>query len=125
MGLTSNISMTSTHHTHLNLNLNSQVVPQQTPHNHSYATDNSSYGPIYHHHNTTAHHYHGHAYGTPYDKLKLLATCVQTHNISTSSPNANNVTHSPNSYGMSSYQSFYGSPHQMMRPAGYIDLVPR
>lgn len=143
MGLTSNISMTTGHHTHLNLNLNSQVVPQQTSptmhHNHSqvmgtsnlystigqaYATDNSSYGPIYHHHNTTAHHYHGHAYGTPYDKLKATGHMRPTHNI-TNGNNANNVTHSPNSYAMSSYQSFYGSPHQMMRPAGYIDLVPR
>ncbi|KAM7347509.1 T-box transcription factor 1 isoform 1-T2 [Cochliomyia hominivorax] len=146
MGLSSNIS---THHpvtTHLNLNLNTQVVPQQTSppvthHNHGqvmgssniyssigqpYASDNSSYGPIYHHHHNTAAHYHGHSYATPYDKLKVSGHMRPAHSMTNTPLTSNSVTTpSPNSYSMSSYQSFYGSPHQMMRPGGYIDLVPR
>ncbi|XP_023309552.2 T-box protein VegT [Lucilia cuprina] len=143
VGLT---SMPGSHHTttHLNLNLNTQVVPQQTSppahHQHGqmltsnniyssigqpYTTDNSSYGPIYHHHHNAA-HYHGHSYATPYDKLKVSGHMRQTHGVSNTTLSGNSVTTpSPNSYSMSSYQSFYGSPHQMMRPGGYIDLVPR
>lgn len=146
VALAPNVSMPSSHHatTHLNLNLNTQVVSQQaspsTHHNHGqvmgssniyssigqpYATDNSSYGPIYHHHNAAA-HYHGHAYATPYDKLKVTGHLRQTHSVSNSPLSGNSVTTpSPNSYTMSSYQSFYGSSHQMMRPDGYIGLVPR
>lgn len=138
--------MSSAHHHHahhLNLNLNSQVLSQSSPqhhHGHSatqvmgsaniysslgqpYMGDNSNYGPIYHHNA----HYHGHTYGSPYDKIKVTGHMRQSHNISsnTVSSAGNSVTPSANSYTMSSYQTFYGSPHQMMRPGGFIDLVPR
>ncbi|XP_073829619.1 T-box transcription factor 1 [Musca autumnalis] len=154
-GLTSSLSNSATglmassphhHPTHLNLNLNSQVIPQTSPQHHHhtqhhmasaniysslsqpYATDNSNYGPIYHNP-----HYHGHSYGNPYEKIKVTGHMRQAHghavpnsNSPTGLAGGNSVSPSSNSYGMSSYQSFYGSAaHQMMRPGGYIDLVPR
>ncbi|XP_061391012.1 T-box transcription factor TBX5 [Musca vetustissima] len=133
-------------HTHLNLNLNSQVISQTSPQHHHqahhhmgtaniystlsqpYGTDNSNYGPIYHNP-----HYHGHSYGNPYEKIKVTGHMRQAHSHgvpNSTSPTgltgANNMSPSGNSYGMSSYQSFYNTAaHQMMRPGGYIDLVPR
>ncbi|XP_055844885.1 T-box transcription factor TBX1 [Episyrphus balteatus] len=71
----------------------------------SYTSESSNFGAIYHHN----HHHlsHGHGYGNPYDKIKVPGHMRQTNPYST-------------------YQSFYGSPHhQMVRPNGYIDLVPR
>ncbi|XP_037941173.1 T-box transcription factor TBX1-A-like isoform X1 [Teleopsis dalmanni] len=121
-----------THHAHLNMNLSSnQVVQSPQAHTtHSlaniyssigqpYSSDNSNYGAIYHHN----HYHHSHSYGAPYDKIKVGGG----HNMRTSSAGAATTAVSPsaNPYAMSSYQSFYGSPHQMMRPNGYIDLVPR
>ncbi|XP_011293300.2 T-box transcription factor TBX1 [Musca domestica] len=159
-GLTSSLSNSSTGlmsssphhahhhpgHTHLNLNLNSQVIPHTTsPQHHQqhhmgtaniystlsqpYGSDNSNYGPIYHNP-----HYHGHSYGNPYEKIKVTGHMRQAHGHAGANSNSptglgtgNSVSPSGNSYGMSSYQSFYGSAaaHQMMRPGGYIDLVPR
>ncbi len=68
-----------------------------------YGTESSNFGPFYHHHN------HMPSYGNPYDKFKIPSNA---HSRSTSSP-----------YG--SFQGFYGNPHQLGRPNGYIDLVPR
>lgn len=80
-----------------------------------YPSEPSNFGPFYHHHH---HHNHISSYGNPYDKFKYPG------NIHSRSPNS-----SP--YG--GYQSFYPTnthhhhphPHQMIRPSGYIDLVPR
>lgn len=76
-----------------------------------YAGEVSNFGAFYHHH----HHNHIPAtYGIPYDKFKYPS-------------NSRSPTNSP--YG--SYQGFYpGNVHhhhhrQMVRPNGYIDLVPR
>ncbi|XP_011198562.2 T-box transcription factor TBX1 isoform X1 [Bactrocera dorsalis] len=131
-----------THHTHLNMNLSAAAAAQsqmmstavtQSPHvPHSqvmaaniyssiaqpYASENSNFGAIYHHQ-----HYHS-GYGNPYDKLKVTSHMRQSPATTAGSPTAM-ATAAANAYGISSYQSFYGSPHQMMRPNGYIDLVPR
>ena len=73
----------------------------------TYATDNSNFGPIYHHHphhntmnNTTN-------YSSPYDKYKM-----------STSPH-----HAPNPYS-GHYQGFYNH-HQMVRQTGCIDYIPR
>lgn len=68
-----------------------------------YGAESSNFGPFYHHHN------HIPSYGNPYDKFKIPSNA---HTRSTSSP-----------YG--TFQGFYGNPHQLGRPNGYIDLVPR
>lgn len=78
-----------------------------------YAGEVSNFGAFYHHH-----HHHNHipaSYGLPYDKFKYPT-------------NSRSPTNSP--YG--SYQGFYSSNvhhhhhhRQMVRPNGYIDLVPR
>lgn len=77
-----------------------------------YSGESSNFGPFYHHHH---HHHPNHmpSYGNPYDKFKIPA------NIHSRSPNTS-------SYG--GYQGFYSTTshhHQMVRPNGYIDLVPR
>ncbi|XP_011179974.1 T-box transcription factor TBX1 isoform X2 [Zeugodacus cucurbitae] len=85
-----------------------------------YASENSNFGAIYHHQ-----HYHS-GYGNPYDKLKVTGHMRQSPASTAGSPTAMaTAAAAANAYGISSYQSFYGSPHQMMRPNGYIDLVPR
>ncbi|XP_037039117.1 T-box transcription factor TBX10 [Bradysia coprophila] len=68
-----------------------------------YGTESSNFGPFYHHHN------HIPSYGSPYDKFKIPSNA---HTRTTSSPYA-------------PFQGFYGNPHQLGRPNGYIDLVPR
>ncbi|XP_067639857.1 T-box transcription factor TBX1 isoform X2 [Eurosta solidaginis] len=84
-----------------------------------YASENSNFGAIYHHQ-----HYHS-GYGHPYDKLKVSSHMrPMMASASNSSPTAM-ASAAASAYGISSYQSFYGSPHQIMRPNGYIDLVPR
>lgn len=129
-----------THHTHLNMNLSAAAAQSQmmsttvtqshVPHSQvmaaniystiaqPYASENSNFGAIYHHQ-----HYHS-GYGNPYDKLKVTGHMRQSPATTAGSPTAM-ATAAANAYGISSYQSFYGSPHQMMRPNGYIDLVPR
>lgn len=68
-------------------------------------TENSNFGPFYHHHS------HLPSYGNPYEKFKIPSNA---HSRSTTSPY----------HG--SYQGFYGTAHhQLGRPNGYIDLVPR
>lgn len=70
-----------------------------------YPAENSNFGAFYHHHG------HMPSYGNPYDKFKIPSNVH--HGRSSSSP-----------YG--GYQGFYTTPHhQMVRPNGYIDLVPR
>lgn len=77
-----------------------------------YAGDVSNFGPFYHHH----HNHLSAGYGIPYDKFKYP-------------PNSRSPTNSP----YTAYQSFYPSNvhhhhhhhRQMVRPNGYIDLVPR
>lgn len=71
-----------------------------------YGTENSNFGPFYHHHNHISA-----GYSSPYDKFKIPSNA---HSRTSTSP-----------YG--SYQGFYGSGHhhQLARPNGYIDLVPR
>lgn len=54
----------------------------------TYGTENSNFGPIYHH------HHNAHPYANPYDKYKVPTPTT------------------PNVYG-SHYQGFYG--HQMTR----------
>lgn len=74
-----------------------------------YPGENSNFGAFYHHHS------HMPSYGNPYDKFKIPAN---VHSRSSNSP-----------YG--GYQGFYSTAathhhhHQMVRPNGYIDLVPR
>lgn len=77
-----------------------------------YPSDPSNYGPFYHHH-----HNHISSYGNPYDKFKYPG---------------NIHSRSPNSSPYAGYQGFYPTnthhhhhAHQMIRPSGYIDLVPR
>ncbi|XP_017479944.1 PREDICTED: T-box transcription factor TBX1 [Rhagoletis zephyria] len=130
-----------THHSHLNMNLSaaaqSQMMPtavsqSHVPPSHSqmmaaniystigqpYASENSNFGAIYHHQ-----HYHS-SYASPYDKLKVTGHMRQASAAAAGSPTAM-ASAAANAYNISSYQSFYGSPHQMMRPNSYIDLVPR
>lgn len=92
-----------------------RLTPQNSPHGmpnnglHSigqpYLGDTSNFGPFYHHHG----HHHMPSYGNPYDKYK-------THH-----------TRSPNTSPYDTYQGFYSPPthHQIVRPNGYIDLMPR
>lgn len=70
-----------------------------------YLGDSSNFGPFYHHHS----HHHIPSYGNPYDKYI-------THHV-----------RSPNASPHDTYQGFYSSTthHQIVRPNGYIDLVPR
>ena len=103
--------------TQTNLNNNNNVTMStnrysQSPHQISnaihtisqpYSADSSNFGAFYHHHS------HVPSYGNPYDKFKIPSN---VHSRSTNSP-----------YG--SYQGFYAAPHQIVRPNGYIDLVPR
>ncbi|XP_053948970.1 T-box transcription factor TBX1 [Anastrepha ludens] len=128
-----------THHSHMNMNLSattaSQMMPTPVSQSHvphsqvmaaniystigqPYVSENSNFGAIYHHQ-----HYHS-GYGNPYDKLKVTGHMRPTSATAAGSPTAM-ASAAANAYGISSYQSFYGSPHQMMRPNGYIDLVPR
>lgn len=76
-----------------------------------YLGDSSNFGPFYHHHGQ---HPHIPSYGSPYDKYKSM------HHAHARSPNTS--PYDP-------YQSFYSSNphhhHQIVRPNGYIDLVPR
>lgn len=80
-----------------------------------YMGDSSNFGPFYHHH----HHHHGQhhhisSYANPYDKFKSV-----------------HHARSPNTSPYDPYQSFYSPSthhhhhHQIVRPNGYIDLVPR
>lgn len=71
-----------------------------------YGAENSNFGPFYHHHS------HIPSYGNPYEKFKIPSTA---HTRRATSPY----------HG--TYQGFYGSAphHQLGRPNGYIDLVPR
>lgn len=71
-----------------------------------YLGDSSNFGAFYHHHS----HHHITSYGNPYDKYK-------SHHA-----------RSPNPSPYETYQGFYSPPthhHQIVRPNGYIDLVPR
>lgn len=74
-----------------------------------YLGDSSNFGPFYHHHGQ---HPHIPSYGSPYDKYKSV-----------------HHARSPNTSPYDPYQSFYSSNphhhHQIVRPNGYIDLVPR
>lgn len=74
-----------------------------------YLGDSSNFGPFYHHHGQ---HHHIPSYGNPYDKYKSV-----------------HHTRSPNATSYDPYQSFYSPTshhhHQIVRPNGYIDLVPR
>lgn len=74
-----------------------------------YLGDSSNFGPFYHHHGQ---HHHIPSYGNPYDKYKSV-----------------HHTRSPNASPYDPYQSFYTPNshhhHQIVRPNGYIDLVPR
>lgn len=78
----------------------------------TYASENSNFGPIYHHHahhNTlTATTAHPGSYTTPYDKYKM-----------STSPH-----HTANPYG-SPYQGFYGHPQMVRQTSGCIDYIPR
>lgn len=90
-------------------------LPQNTSHGmannsvHTFAQpylgDTSNFGAFYHHHS----HHHIPSYGNPYDKYK-------THH-----------TRSPPASPYDTYQGFYSPPthHQIVRPNGYIDLMPR
>lgn len=71
-----------------------------------YGVENSNFGPFYHHHS------HIPSYGNPYEKFKIPSTA---HTRRATSPY----------HG--TYQGFYGTAahHQLGRPNGYIDLVPR
>lgn len=72
-----------------------------------YIGDTSNFGPFYHHH----HGQHHHIPSYPYDKYKSV-----------------HHARSPNTSPYDPYQSFYSSAphhHQIVRPNGYIDLVPR
>lgn len=77
--------------------------------NQPYLGDSSNFGAFYHHHGQ---HHHLPSYGNPYDKYKSV-----------------HHTRSPNASPYDPYQSFYSANahhhHQMVRPNGYIDLVPR
>lgn len=76
-----------------------------------YLGDSSNFGPFYHHH---SHHHHLPSYGNPYEKYK------STTNI--------HHARSPNASPYDPYQGFYtptSHHHQIVRPNGYIDLVPR
>lgn len=77
--------------------------------NQPYLGDSSNFGAFYHHHGQ---HHHIPSYGNPYDKYKSV-----------------HHTRSPNTSPYDPYQSFYSSNahhhHQIVRPNGYIDLVPR
>lgn len=74
-----------------------------------YLGDSSNFGPFYHHHGQQ---HHIPSYGSPYDKYKSV-----------------HHARSPNASPYDSYQSFYPQTshhhHQIVRPNGYIDLVPR
>lgn len=96
-----------------------QIPPNRPPQNTSHAManntlhtigqpylgDTSNFGAFYHHHS----HHHIPSYGNPYDKYK-------THH-----------NRSPNASPYDTYQGFYTPPthHQIVRPNGYIDLMPR
>lgn len=73
-----------------------------------YIGDSSNFGAFYHH----GQHHHLPSYGNPYDKYKSV-----------------HHGRSPNTSPYDPYQSFYSSTphhhHQIVRPNGYIDLVPR
>lgn len=71
-----------------------------------YPNESSSFGPIYHAHSSLTHA----AYANPYDKYKL-------------SPPA----HTASAYSPAAYQGFYATTHhhQMIRPNGCVDYVPR
>lgn len=79
-----------------------------------YLGDSSNFGPFYHHHHHGQHHHHISGYGSPYDKYKSV-----------------HHARSPNTSPYDPYQSFYSPTthhhhhHQVVRPNGYIDLVPR
>lgn len=77
--------------------------------NQPYLGDSSNFGAFYHHHGQ---HHHIPSYGNPYEKYKSV-----------------HHTRSPNTSPYDPYQSFYSSNahhhHQIVRPNGYIDLVPR
>lgn len=79
-----------------------------------YLGDSSNFGPFYHHHHHHGQHHHISSYGNPYDKYKTV-----------------HHARSPNTSPYDPYQSFYSPTthhhhhHQIVRPNGYIDLVPR
>lgn len=74
-----------------------------------YLGDSSNFGPFYHHHS-----HHLPSYGNPYDKYKPTTNMHHAR--------------SPNASPYDPYQAFYtptSHHHQIVRPNGYIDLVPR
>uniref|UniRef100_A0A1B0BWA8 T-box domain-containing protein n=1 Tax=Glossina palpalis gambiensis TaxID=67801 RepID=A0A1B0BWA8_9MUSC len=86
-----------------------------------YARDNSNFGPVYHHNP----YYHAHGYTSPYDKIKVSSHMRQNTGNNVNDATATGATTTVTSYGLGGYQTLYSSSHQMMRPNGYIDLVPR
>ncbi|KAL9887211.1 T-box transcription factor 1 isoform 1-T6 [Glossina fuscipes fuscipes] len=86
-----------------------------------YARDNSNFGPVYHHNP----YYHAHGYTSPYDKIKVSSHMRQNTGNTVNDATATGATTTVTSYGLGGYQTLYSSSHQMMRPNGYIDLVPR
>uniref|UniRef100_A0A1A9WC48 T-box domain-containing protein n=1 Tax=Glossina brevipalpis TaxID=37001 RepID=A0A1A9WC48_9MUSC len=109
-----NSTQTHSHHATMPTNIYSSIAQP-------YATDNSNFGPVYHH----SPYYHTHGYGNPYDKIKVSTHMRQSAGNTVNDTSANSAATTVTSYGLSGYQTLYSSSHQMMRPNGYIDLVPR
>lgn len=96
------LHQTSPHHSRYTQS--PQTAPQNTLAQ-AYGTESSNFGPLYHHHTSLTHG----GYGNPYDKYKVSPTHPRP----------------PTTYS-GAYQSYYGpSAHQMMRPNGYLEFVPR